>query len=131
MIGSWLGTIKHLFHIFVKIYFSAVSYPKFSHFGTVAEVIFDKWPHLLNIHNSYQNAFDLWKTRLQTHFKNTHSRINIPSILARKRKHINNGNNDLGEKPTATKQKAWGMQNYLPEYPEEDDEKTILHLLRS
>lgn len=53
--------------------------------GTMVEGIFDKWLHLLNIHNSYQDRFDLRKMRLQTHFQNTCSRIhlNIPSILVK------------------------------------------------
>ena len=49
--------------------------------------ILTKWPYLKNEFVSEADAFDLWKYRLRTYFKNPRRRThNIPEILSRQKK---------------------------------------------
>ena len=85
--------------------------------------ILTKWPHLKKEFVSEADAFDLWKHRLQTYFKNSRRRThNIPEILSRQRKR--KGNEDT---PIPTKKSCWllGVPNYLPIFPEGKNENTM------
>ena len=53
--------------------------------------ILTKWPHLKKEFVSETDAFDLWKYRLRTYFKNSRRRTdNIPEVLNRQEKRKGN-----------------------------------------
>ena len=53
----------------------------------MVNIILTKWPHFKKEFVSEADAFDLWKYRLRTYFKNSRRRThNIPEILNRQKR---------------------------------------------
>ena len=80
----------------------------------------------LSAHMNHHDALVFWVRRLRTHFKNSRSKNceNLPVILSKratfsKRKM---GDENVADENNKKARRAWGIQNYLPEREEGEDE---------
>ena len=107
------------------------SYLKHRQYHVIASAVLKRFPYLYLAKESlnYNDAVNLWHGRIKTQFKNKRYRIKeaIPEILANrqtfggKKKAGNNLEGETSKKIT----RCWGVDNFLPEMPEGDDDFTL------
>ena len=90
-----------------------------------------RWSHFKKEHITTDDAQVIWKARLRTHFKNARGRCkNIAEITEKQAAY---GKRKYQEENCVVKKQhaLWGMKNFLPDYPEGEDERSMkLHVSR-
>ena len=89
----------------------------------MVRALFFKWPHLKKQLSFEDDALTLWKEKLRTYFKNSRKRAPvIPEIMAKKKQKLDT--NDEHQKKVKV-YRSWGVPNFLPVFPDEEDEETM------
>ena len=90
-----------------------------------------RWSHFKKECITTDDAQVIWKARLRTHFKNARGRCkNIAEITEKQAVY---GKRKYQEENRVVKRQhaLWGMKNFLPDYPEGEDERSMeLHMSR-
>ena len=80
-------------------------------------------------HQSYEDAFSNWRSKLRTCFKNSRAKIeDNPEILAKRTKLLKRKSqcSDVDDDILQSKViKQWGVPHFLPPFPDGEDEGTM------
>ena len=107
-------------------------YPIPHQYIEMVSAMVQRWSHLRTLQVSSDDALALWKTCLQSHFKNARQRLGHIAEVASKKSVYGKRKASFEEECNQQLKRQhmlWGMPNFMAEYPDGEDDRTMTALV--